>query len=89
MTTLSIKDEPLGFIAIVSVFDRYIAIILIPRVEGEGLVLGIVWRSVVGTIERDVCRLWLVATEVGQGDGGLVRRRSEGEIAVITRSNSA
>ena len=88
VTTLGVKDEPLGFITIVSVLDRYIAVILIPRVECEGLVLSTVWRSVVCAVECDVRRLWLVATEVSQSNSGLVRRRSEGKIAIITRGNS-
>ena len=89
MATLGVENEPLGFVAIVSVFDRHIAVILIPRVEGEDLVLGIVWRGVVCAVECDIRRLWLVATEVGQSDGGLVRRRSEGEVTIITRGNGA
>ena len=84
VATLGVEDEPLGFIAIVGVLDCHIAVVLVPRVEGEGLVLGIIGCSVVGAVERDVRRLWLVATEVGQSGGGLVRRRSEGEVAIIT-----
>ena len=73
-----------GFIAIVGVLDRHIAVILVPRIEGEGLVLSIVWRGVVRAVECDIRRLWLITTEVSQGNGGLVRRRSEGEVAIIT-----
>ena len=89
MATLGIENKPLGFIAIVGVLDRHIAVILVPRVEGEGLVLGIVWRSVVRAVECDIRRLWFVATEVGQSDTRLMRRRRKGEVAIIARSNGA
>ena len=84
VATLRVEDEPLGFITIVGVLDCHIAIILVPRVEGKGLVLGIVWRGVVRAVECDIRRLRFVATEVGQSNSGLMRSRSEGEIAVIT-----
>ena len=89
MATLGVENKPLGFVAIVGVLDRYIAIILIPRVEGEGLVLGIIGRGVVCAVECDIRRLRFVATEVSQSNGRLMRRRSEGEVTIITRGNGA